>query len=697
MQTSYSLLTTSCDQAKGIGKRIAHALAKLGINTLQDILFHLPLRYQDRTHITPIGDLRIGDEAVLQATITSQQQLYKPRLQLITQITDGTGNCYIRMFYFNAKQKQLLRMGARILCYGEVRHGRYGLELIHPEYRIIDSNYIPAMNTTYTPIYPTTEGVSQTTWRRISEQVLDILPNVSDGLELMPVSIRERFALPSLVEALQYVHRPPPEANLIQLMEGTHPAQQRLAFEELLAHQLSLRIFRDQIQKYIAPELSSNNNKITAFLAALPFKLTNAQNRVFDEIATDMSSNKPMLRLVQGDVGSGKTVVAGLAMLLAVENGWQAAMMAPTEILAEQHYQTLHRWLSPLGIEVGWLTGKLTGKAKTKAIQAIEDGSYQVIIGTHALFQKQVNFAKLGLVVVDEQHRFGVEQRLALRNKGAEANNFPHQLIMTATPIPRTLTMTAYADLDVSIIDELPPGRKAVSTVVIPNNRREEVIEKVKHACERKCQVYWVCTLIDESEQLEYQAAETTALTLQEQLGHEIKVSLIHGRLTPTEKEVIMQTFKAGEIDVLVATTVIEVGVDVPNASLMIIENPERLGLSQLHQLRGRVGRGSQESFCVLLYQTPLTDTAKERLAVMRETNDGFIIAERDLTLRGPGEILGTRQTGVMQLRIADLQRDNRLLPHVQQAAAMMQTQYPALIQPLIERWIGTAEIYGHV
>lgn len=697
MQTSFSLLTTSCEQASGIGKRVANALAKLGIYTLQDILFHLPLRYQDRTHLTPIQDLRAGDEAVLQGTITNQQQLYKPRLQLITQITDGTGNCYIRMFYFNAKQKQQLRMGARILCYGEIRHGRYGLELIHPEYRIIDSQYIPAMNTTFTPVYPTTEGVSQTTWRRISEQVLNLLPNINDGLELIPVQVRERFALPSLVEALQYVHRPPPEANLTQLMEGTHPSQQRLAFEELLAHQLSLRLFREQIQQHFAPVLAAKNSIIPAFLNALPFQLTAAQRRVFDELATDMNIPRPMLRLVQGDVGSGKTVIAALAMLLAVENGWQATMMAPTEILAEQHYQTLHRWLTPLGIEVGWLTGKLTGKAKTNALQAIETGKYQIIVGTHALFQKQVNFAKLGLIVVDEQHRFGVEQRLALRNKGMEENNFPHQLIMTATPIPRTLTMTAYADLDVSIIDELPPGRKPISTLVVPNQRRDEVIEKVKHACERRCQVYWVCTLIDESEELDYQAAVTTTTTLQEQLGNEIKVGLIHGRLTPSEKEQIMQAFKQGEMDVLVATTVIEVGVDVPNASLMIIENPERLGLSQLHQLRGRVGRGQLESFCVLLYQAPLSELAKERLAVMRETNDGFVIAERDLTLRGPGEILGTKQTGTMQLRIADLQRDNRLLPYVQQAAAMMQQQYPALIQSLIERWIGRAEAYGHV
>ncbi|MFN7098214.1 MAG: ATP-dependent DNA helicase RecG, partial [Gammaproteobacteria bacterium] len=514
---------------------------------------------------------------------------------------------------------------------------------------------------------------------------------------LMPVNVRERFALPLLSEALQYVHRPPPEANLNQLMDGAHPAQHRLAFEELLAHQLSLRLFRDQLQHYQAPAFFNGKKNIADFIAALPFKLTNAQNRVFDEIATDMSLAKPMLRLVQGDVGSGKTVVAALAMLLAVENGWQAAMMSPTEILAEQHYHTLQQWFAPLGIEVGWLTGRLTGKAKTNALTAIESGKYQIIIGTHALFQKQVNFAKLGLVVIDEQHRFGVEQRLALRNKGADEAIFPHQLIMTATPIPRTLTMTAYADLDVSIIDELPPGRKPVSTVVISNQRRAEVIDKVKHACERKCQVYWVCTLIDESEQLEYQAAETTAANLQQQLGQEIKVSLIHGRLTATEKESIMHAFKTAEIDVLVATTVIEVGVDVPNASLMIIENPERLGLSQLHQLRGRVGRGQAESFCVLLYQTPLSETARERLAVMRETNDGFIIAERDLTLRGPGEILGTRQAGSMQLRIADLRRDSRLLPHVQQAAAMMLQQYPALIRPLIQRWIGAADIYGHV
>ncbi len=687
-----------CTSLRGVGSRLNQALANLDIHTVHDLLFHLPLRYQDRTHITPIRNANVGHEVLIHGTITSQQQLTKPRLQLILQVTDGSGTCYIRLFHFNRQQKANLAMGTHLQCFGEVRLGRYGLEMIHPEYQLITDSHELPVNTALTPIYPSTEGITQGSWRRLSEQALVLLKQAGDLTELLPVSLRERLALPDLSQAIHFVHRPPADANVQQLLDGKHPMQQRLAFEELLAHQLSLRLLRQKVQQWQAPPLPAHEKYIPSFLAQLPFQITAAQARVFDEIATDLQQAIPMLRLVQGDVGSGKTVVAALSLLLAVENGWQGVLMAPTEILAEQHYHTFCQWLEPLGITVKWLASKMTGKIRQQNLAAMADGSAQIIIGTHALFQKQVEFSHLGLVVVDEQHRFGVEQRLALRNKGEYSSGiFPHQLIMTATPIPRTLAMTAYADLDVSVIDELPPGRKPVTTVVIANNRRDEVIERVHQACARQCQVYWVCTLIDESEVLICQAAEATATTLQQQLGAQIKVGLVHGRLTPTEKESTMQAFKKGEIQVLVATTVIEVGVDVPNASLMIIENPERLGLSQLHQLRGRVGRGHVESFCVLLYQAPLSNTAKARLTVMRETNDGFIIAERDLELRGPGELLGTRQTGDMHFRIADLQRDSKLLPNVQQAAVMILTQYPALVSALIERWIGSARQYGVV
>lgn len=697
MQTTYTLLASPCHKTQGISKPVAEGLARLGIENLQDILFHLPLRYIDQTHITPLRDIRPGDHVMLQGTITNQQQLYKPRLQLILQVTDGSHLCYIRLFYFNNKQKQQLKLGTRIVFYGEVRQGRYGLELVHPEYKTLDAHAIPETKNSYTPIYPTTERIGQITWRKLSDKVLQLLPPLDEGFELIPIQVRERFQLMALNEALMYVHRPPPTANLAALTEGKHPAQRRLAFEELLAHQLSLKLFRAKIQAYSALALTSNNQFIPIFLQQLPFQLTQAQRRVYEEIAQDLQHSKPMLRLVQGDVGSGKTVVAALAMLLAVENGYQAAIMAPTEILAEQHYQYLHDRLTPLGIKVGWLANKLTTKAKKTSLTAIEQGDYQIIVGTHALFQKQVNFAKLALVVIDEQHRFGVEQRLALRNKGKHEGQMPHQLIMTATPIPRTLAMTAYADLDSSMIDELPPGRKNIHTVVLSNDRRPEVIQKVQQACLRQCQVYWVCTLIDESEQMTIQAAESTAALLQQELGADIKVGLIHGRLAALEKEQMMQAFKAGDLHVLVATTVIEVGVDVPNASLMIIENAERLGLSQLHQLRGRVGRGSIESFCVLLYQGPLSYMAKSRLGIMRDTNDGFLIAEQDLNLRGPGEILGTRQTGVLQLRIANLQRDSHLLPEIQQAAHLFQQHYTSLIPLLIKRWLGSKEQFGSV
>jgi ATP-dependent DNA helicase RecG len=690
-------LETACTQLRGVGKNLGQLLAKLDIYTLQDLLFHLPLRYQDRTHITPISNIRVGDECLIQGIITSRQTLFKPRMQCLLQITEGTGVCYVRMFHFTKSQLAKLQVGTRIQCFGEVRLGRKGIEFIHPEYRVLEHEEIPTVSHTLTPIYPSTEGIGQTTWRRLTDQALAALAHAATTIELLPVSLRERFGLSDLAQALIYVHRPPPDASQQILLEGKHPMQKRLVFEELLAHQLCLRLFRQKVQQLKAPALPATENYISPFITALPFALTAAQQRVFTEAAQDMQKTIPMLRLVQGDVGSGKTVVAALTALLAVENGWQAALMAPTEILAEQHYHNFSRWLTPLGITVSWLTGKSSGKNRATTLANIAAGHAHIIIGTHALFQKDVEFKSLGVVIVDEQHRFGVEQRLALRNKSQPSGLFPHQLIMTATPIPRTLAMTAYADLDISIIDELPPGRKPVTTIAVSNQRRDDIIARIQQVCAQGNQVYWVCTLIDESEILICQAAESTAQLLQEALGDAIKVGLVHGRLTPTAKDNVMQAFKAGDINVLVATTVIEVGVDVPNASLMVIENPERLGLSQLHQLRGRVGRGNLESYCVLLYQAPLSQMAKERLGAMRETNDGFIIAERDLALRGPGEMLGTRQTGEMQLHIADLQRDVNLLPTVQQAATTLLEQFPTMVQPLISRWIGKAEQYGMV
>ena len=697
MSTVFSLLNTPCHTLLSMNTALVNRLKKINVLTLQDVLFHLPLRYQDRTCIVPIGALCEGTEVLLQGVIIGVQERYRPRRQLTLQLSDGTGHVYIRLFYYNSNQQKQLRKGQKISCFGEVRHGYSGLELVHPEYRLLETNTPAQTEQSFTAVYPTTEGVSQQTWRRLIHQALSVLPDKEDALELLPVMIRERYQLYPLVKALQIVHRPCIVKDVQGLIQGQHPAQQRLAFEELLAHQLSLRMLRATLQACSAPVPHLETADLGIFINALPFHLTSAQKRVLNEINMDLHAGKPMLRLIQGDVGSGKTVVAFLSMLSLVQSGWQAVLMAPTEILAEQHYHLAQAWLSPLGIEVGWLTGQLTGKTKTNTLKAIQDGKIQIIIGTHALFQKKVIFARLGFVVVDEQHRFGVEQRLALRHKTHPDMPLPHQLMMTATPIPRTLTMTAYADLDVSVIDELPPGRQPVQTVVIPNQRREEVIEKIRQACQQQAQVYWVCTLIEESEQLACQAAETTQAMLQAALGAEIHVGLIHGRLPSAEKETLMKAFKDKEIHLLVATTVIEVGMDVPNASLMIIENPERLGLSQLHQLRGRVGRGQASSVCVLLYQSPLSAVAKERLSVMRETNDGFVIAERDLVLRGAGDILGTRQTGLMSFRVADLVRDEALLPKVQAVAQQMQAHYPLLVEALVMRWVGAQRIYAEV
>lgn len=686
-----------CTHLNGVGKRIAERLARLGIQHVQDLLFHLPLRYQDRTHVYPIRNLTPGEHVVIEGEIENVSRPKGGRTRLLCRIVDATARMQLRFFYVNAMQFNTLKIGVRIRCFGEVRLGPQGLEMIHPEYRLLTTDMVMPVDESLTPIYPTTEGLSQLTFRKLTQQALDFLNDGGILQEILPKNILAKLVFPNLKEALQFVHRPPPNAPLELLVDGKHISQKRLVFEELLAHRLSLLHLKKSFQIHQSIALKKQPNKlIKNFLQSLPFQLTQAQLRVSEEIEQDLKQPHPMLRLVQGDVGSGKTVVAALAMLLAVENGYQAAVLAPTELLVEQHYQTFQKWLSPLGIKVVMLSGHMKLTARREALSAIANGEAQIIIGTHAIFQKGVEFSQLVLNVVDEQHRFGVEQRAALREKGKLNECYPHQLIMTATPIPRTLAMSVYADLDYSFIDELPPGRTPVVTSVISNARRDEVLVRIREACESGRQAYWVCTLISESEMLQCQAAENTAETLRELLAP-LQVDLIHGRMKPQEKEAAMAAFKNGKTHVLVATTVIEVGVDVPNASLMVIENAERLGLAQLHQLRGRIGRGSIASHCLLMYQLPLSHLAKERLAAMRETTDGFKIAEKDLQLRGPGEVLGTRQTGEVSLRIADLIRDSDLLPIVQEAADILQKEHAGLVDPLIKRWLGSGERFGHV
>ena len=679
---------------KGVGQAMQQKLEKLGLATLQDLLFHLPLRYQDRTRIVPIAQLRPGDEAVIEGQLVSCDLVMGRRRSLQCKLRDASGTATLRFFHFSAAQKNNLKPGISLRCFGEARVGRTGLELYHPEYRSSDGGELDPVEQTLTPIYPATEGLTQARIRGLCGQALEWLERQHGLVEWLPEPLLDRFDLTELNAAVRYLHHPPVDADQWQLREARHPAQRRLAFEELLAHQLSLLKLRAQQQQHAAPGLARGGALINDFLQQLPFTLTGAQQRVWQEVSRDLAQPIPMLRLVQGDVGSGKTVVSALAALQAIEQGYQAAVMAPTEILAEQHLLNFSTWLEPLGVRVEWLAGKLKGKKRSEALKRIATGAAQLVVGTHALFQDEVEFNHLGAVVIDEQHRFGVHQRLALREKGRDGV-VPHQLIMTATPIPRTLTMSAYADLDCSVIDELPPGRTPVNTVLIADERRAEVVERVRSACGEGRQAYWVCTLIEESEALECQAAEVTAEALAQALP-QLRIGLVHGRMKAADKAAVMEQFKAAELDLLVATTVIEVGVDVPNASLMIIENPERLGLAQLHQLRGRVGRGSVASHCVLMYHKPLSQQGRERLRVMRETSDGFKIAEKDLELRGPGEVLGTRQTGMMQFRIADLERDADLLLPVKQAAAELQAQ-PQACAALVRRWLAQGEQYGNV
>ncbi|MBA1287981.1 ATP-dependent DNA helicase RecG [Pseudomonas japonica] len=679
---------------KGVGEAMAEKLARVGLETVQDVLFHLPLRYQDRTRVIPIGSLRPGQDAVIEGVVRGADVMMGKRRSLLVRLGDDTGVVSLRFYHFSNAQKETLKRGTPVRCYGEARPGASGLEIYHPEYRTLTGDEPAPVEQTLTPIYPLTEGLTQQRLRQLCVQSLAMLgPNSLP--DWLPEELAREYRLGALGDAIRYLHQPSADADVEELALGHHWAQERLIFEELLTHQLSQQRLRESLRAQQAPPLPEPRTLPARYLANLGFSPTGAQQRVGKEISYDLSQNAPMLRLVQGDVGAGKTVVAALAALQAIEAGYQVALMAPTEILAEQHYINFQRWFEPLGIEVAWLAGKLKGKTRQAALERIAGGA-PMVVGTHALFQPEVRFHRLALAIIDEQHRFGVQQRLALRQKGVDGRLCPHQLIMTATPIPRTLAMSAYADLDTSVLDELPPGRTPVNTVLVADSRRIEVIERVRAACAEGRQAYWVCTLIEESEELTCQAAETTFEELTSALG-ELRVGLVHGRMKPTEKAEVMARFKQGELQLLVATTVIEVGVDVPNASLMIIENPERLGLAQLHQLRGRVGRGSTASHCVLLYHPPLSFIGRERLGIMRETNDGFVIAEKDLELRGPGEMLGTRQTGLLQFKVADLMRDAHLLPAVRDAAQQLIARWPNHVTPLLERWLRHGQQYGQV
>ncbi len=685
---------TSVQHLHGVGPQLAIRLERLNIRCIQDLLFLLPLRYEDRTRVVPIGGLRPGQRAVVEGEIQLTEVVFRGRRNMLCRISDGTGALTLRFFHFSRAQQEGLARGLRVRCFGEPRTATGGLQMIHPEYRILGDSEV-AVEETLTPIYPTTEGLQQGRLRALTRQALNLTKKtgLDDWLSAQALA---GTGMPSLMEAIHLLHQPPADIDQQALLEGRHPAQRRLAFEELLSQHLSLRRLRSRVRSVPAESLIDGRDSVADFVRSLPYELTGAQQRVTSELLEDLQKDRPMMRLVQGDVGSGKTVVAAAVAVHVAACGRQTAIMAPTELLAEQHSENFRLWLEPLGIKVALLTGRLKGKMRREVTTQISSGAARVVVGTHALFQESVRFAHLALIVVDEQHRFGVHQRLALREKGGTECRCQQQLIMTATPIPRTLAMTAYADLDVSVIDELPPGRQPVTTVAMPESRRYKLMQSIRDTCLSGRQAYWVCPLIEESDVLDYEAAEKTANMLAEALP-ELSLGLIHGRMNSKDKDRVMQAFIAGHIHLLIATTVIEVGVDVPNASLMVIENAERMGLAQLHQLRGRVGRGSEQSSCTLLYKPPLTDLARQRLAVLRETNDGFKVAKADLELRGPGELLGTRQTGLLQMRIADLLRDADLLPAVHKTAAVMMKQDPLAVDALIQRWVGEADRFGKV
>ncbi len=690
-----SLASVPITTLKGIGAKVAEKLAKIDIYTVEDALFHLPLRYEDRSRVYSISDCVVGTHVTVVGQVQSCQIQFGKRRSMLVRISDASGLMTLRFFNFSASQKNQLENGVHIRCFGEIRGGRNGPEIIHPEYKIVDPSTPVSVEETLTPVYPTTEGVKQATLRSVTEQALSRLEKYQVDEMLPQDTLPNNY---TIKQALSLCHRPPVDTPYHLLEQGIHPAQQRLALEELVSHQVSMLQTKDRFQQVSALSLKPNRQLNDAFLGQLPFSPTNAQERVLGDIFQDLAHPNPMLRLVQGDVGSGKTLVAAMSALVAIGNDYQVALMAPTEILAEQHANSFSQWLSPLGIEVVWLAGKTKAAQRRIALEKIASGEAKMVIGTHALFQESVQFCNLALIIIDEQHRFGVHQRLELRNKGAihstNGSLYPHQLVMTATPIPRTLAMTAYADLDCSVIDELPPGRTPITTVAIPDTRRESVIERVKDVCiTTGQQAYWVCTLVEESEVLQCQAAEDSAKELQALLP-ELTIGLVHGRMKSDEKQLVMERFKQGDVNLLVATTVIEVGVDVPNASLMIIENPERLGLAQLHQLRGRVGRGATQSHCVLLYHAPLSNTAQQRLGVLRDSSDGFVIAQKDLEIRGAGEIIGTKQTGIADFKVADLERDADLVPVAMNIATLILAQHPERIDKITQRWLGEKQIY---
>ena len=680
---------TSVHHLQGVGAAAASLLEKLHLFNTDDLLFHLPRDYEDRSTVIAMNQLMVGRTYLLEGWVKSVDFPPGKRKSVAALVQDDFGKVTLRFYYLYKGLTDKLTPGNRLRIFGEVRVGARGLELYHPEIQVI-REHTPLPKTQLTAIYPSTEGLTQT---KLRDYIKQALAQFSDQLpELLPEKFTNGYALK---EALHYIHEPPLNANMQQLAQGSHPAQQRLIFEELVAHQISLLTRRAYIRQIAAPPFAYSQVLAKALLAQLPFHMTQAQKRVSHEIAKDLQRPEPMLRLVQGDVGAGKTLVAAVAACHALEAEWQVALMAPTEILAEQHYLNFKRWFEPLNIQVAWLSGKQKGKARAHAEQLIQTGQAQLVVGTHALFQDNVEFAKLGLVIIDEQHRFGVDQRLALRNKGVD-HLTPHQLVMTATPIPRTLAMSAYGDLDTSVIDELPPGRTPIQTVTIPLDRREEVLNRIANNCKDGKQAYWVCTLVEQSETLDAQAAQATYEEILSRFP-ELKVGLVHGKMKADEKQAVMAAFKANELQLLIATTVIEVGVDVPNASIMVIENAERLGLSQLHQLRGRVGRGAQASFCVLLYKHPLSQNGQERLSILRESNDGFVIAEKDLELRGPGELLGTKQTGDMNFRVAKLERDDHLLTQAHYVAGQMLSDYPEQADALLRRWLPEAPRYAYV
>ena len=684
---------------KGVGPKIADKLQKLGLTNQRDLLFHLPLRYEDRTYVSPLGSLQPGrrsqiEAEVMQSAVNFRRQ-GRSRRVLMARLADNTGMITARFFYFSARQQQLFEKGNWLRCYGEVRIALGELEMIHPEAELIDINHPADLPTTLTPIYPTTEGLHQLSLKRILQQVITKLK--SDGIaETLPQAWLDQNQFPGFTSAMIDLHSPQSRKDSELIANNQHPAQHRFVVEELAAHRLALLERRRQLRSRKTPTITTDDDLQQRFLAQLPFELTRAQQRVLAELLQDFTAGKPMIRLVQGDVGSGKTVVAALTCLPVVGSGYQAALMAPTEILAEQHYQNFVSWLKPLGIGVVGLVGADKGKKREQKLAMIASGEAQVVVGTHALFQVSVEFKRLGFIIFDEQHRFGVDQRLALQRKTRD-DEMPHQLIMTATPIPRTLAMSIYADLDYSQIDELPPGRKPVTTSIVSEQQRASLIARVAESCNQGGQVYWVCTLVEESEVLQCEAAEITYESLSRQLP-QLSVGLVHGRMKPRDKEAIIAAFKKGDIHILVATTVIEVGVDVPNANIMILENPERLGLAQIHQLRGRVGRGGRESFCILLVKSQLSEQVRIRLEIIRSTQDGFEIAEKDLELRGAGEVLGTRQTGEMSFRIADLMRDQKWFPRVEALAELMQQpQHRAERAQLLRNWIGQRQDYTDV